>query len=238
MDRLDVLLSILCSFAILTGSVLAVPSASTTAIPRDSTERRANPSKPKITEIDPDCPRIHVSHAEDIVQAGREIAKDSSGFNEGPLEEARRSKDTRGRRENGLSRLSYRRERGVDLSSHDILPDSGVISARTVRQAENSAKDYRGPAWLSVKNISGDDIATILRRSIGSSRRSTSDPEDDIEVAEDRYRPQYPYQRQYPNQRYQANDRRDPYRNYLRYPVFPGRWISRGDSTLLSFVAE
>lgn len=214
-----ILVGIVCCAAILAESVFSAPS--TTEMPVEDAARPADSSKDAGNH--PHCPRSHVGHAEATVQAERRHRRDSSGINEGSVEDARRSKDTGlGRRGDAVSRSRHLKGSAEDLSSRDILPDPGVVSTRTARQAGSSIRDYEGPR-PSVKSTSGDDVAA--RRNIGSPRRG-SDSKDDIGVAEDRYsRPQYPYwqQRQYPNQRYRANDRRDPYRNYPRYPVFPGR---------------
>lgn len=216
MESLGVLLGVLCCFAILAGPVVVLSAPSTTEIPRANAARPSlEPSKPKNTENDPDCPWIHVAGVEDTVQAERELTRDSSRSKEESVQDARRSKHAGDPRGDGPPRSSRHRGPAVDLSSHDTtLPDSSAISAR---QAKRSTWDYRDyPA------ASGDDVA---RRSIDSSRRWGSDPKDDLGIAEYRYPPQYPYwyQRQNPNQRYRPNDRKDPYRNYLRYPVFPGR---------------
>ncbi|XP_014470136.1 PREDICTED: uncharacterized protein LOC106742060 [Dinoponera quadriceps] len=215
MARLSVLFSVLCSFAIL--AAFPASLASTTENPRGNAVHRTGPSKN--TEDESDCPWSHVGHVEKAYQAGEEFTKDSSRFNEGPSEKVRRSRYSEGRREDDVSRSSHQRRPVVDLSSHDILPNPDLISAS---QAGKSTGDHGNPA-SPVKSTFGDDVE---RRSIDSLRRRGPDLQDDIAVAEDRYRPQYPYryQQQYPNQRYRANDRRDPYRNnYLRYPVFPGR---------------
>ncbi|XP_032682048.1 uncharacterized protein LOC116849222 [Odontomachus brunneus] len=219
MESFGVLLNVLCCFAILAGPMMVLSAPSTTEIPRaDAARPSVESSKSKDTEKDPDCPWIHVARAEDAVQADKELSRNSSRSEEESAQDARRSKHTGDRRGDGF-RLSYQRGPAVDLPSHDTtLPDSGAISAR---QAKRSTGDYRDyPASSSV--TSGDDVA---RRSIDSSRQRGSGFKDDLGIAEYRFPPQNPYwyQRQYSNQRYRPNDRRDPYRNYLRYPVFPGR---------------
>ncbi|XP_011140435.1 uncharacterized protein LOC105183778 [Harpegnathos saltator] len=218
---------LLCSFAILTGLVFSVPSASTTDTPKikDAARRIVDPFKSGNTENDPDCRWMHVDHLKDVdPHTEKEHTKDShtSRFEEGSVEDARPSRHTGDRREGDVPRPSYLRETAVDLSLPDMSAVPGPISARTANQAEGRARDYGNPASSSIRNTPEDDVE---RRSIDSSRRRDANFEEDIELAEDRYRSQYPYwyQRQYPNQRYRVNDKRGPYRNYLRYPVFPGR---------------
>ncbi|XP_012528064.1 uncharacterized protein LOC105832027 [Monomorium pharaonis] len=114
------------------------------------------------------------------------------------------------------------------LSSHDILLDPSLIPARLSRQAEKIDVDYSNLA--SIENISSGiepNNHDESRKNVVPLKRS-SNFEDDLGVAEDRYPPPYPYwnpyyQRQFPNQRYRINDRREPYHNYWRYPVFPGK---------------
>lgn len=103
--------------------------------------------------------------------------------------------------------------------SNDILDLSNIILARLTRQAEKSNTGSSNPS--SVENIAESDIES---ENIGSSRER-SNLESDLNVAEDRYRFQYPYwnREQFANQRYRANDRREPFPNYLKYPVFPGK---------------
>lgn len=98
--------------------------------------------------------------------------------------------------------------------SDDILDLSNIILARLTRQAEKSNTGSSNPS--SVENIESENIGSSQER---------SNLESDLGVAEDRYRFQYPYwnRRQFASQRYRANDRREPFRNYLKYPVFPGK---------------
>ncbi|GAB1866201.1 hypothetical protein CAJAP_07280 [Camponotus japonicus] len=98
--------------------------------------------------------------------------------------------------------------------SDDILDLSNIILARLTRQAEKSNTGSSNPS--SVKNIESENIGSSQER---------SNLEGDLGVAEDRYRFQYPYwnRGQFANQRYRANDRRESFRNYLKYPVFPGK---------------
>lgn len=111
----------------------------------------------------------------------------------------------------------HQREAIETVSSHDILLDPGLIPrARLARRAEKSDADY--PSQKDTSGNAGDsEIIDLSQRG--------PDREDDLRVAEDRRRFQYPYwyRGQPANQRYRINDRRDRYRNYLRYPVFPGR---------------
>lgn len=102
--------------------------------------------------------------------------------------------------------------------SDDILDLPGIILARLTRQAEKS--DSSNPP--SIENISAE--SDIKNKNIGSSQEK-SNLEGDLGVAEDRYGFQNPYwyRGQFTNQRYRAYDRREPYRNYLKYPVFPGK---------------
>lgn len=109
----------------------------------------------------------------------------------------------------------------IGLSSHDILLDPGLIPARLNRQAE---KDNSNLA--SIENISSDVITNNYKNK--SVVPSNPNFESDLGVAEDRYQSPYPYWNPYyrgqlPNQRYRANCRREPYPNYWRYPVFPGK---------------
>ncbi|XP_072753460.1 uncharacterized protein [Anoplolepis gracilipes] len=124
-------------------------------------------------------------------------------------------------REDDASPSNHKDRSNVDLSLHDIpLDPSDVILARPTRQDEKSNIAYSNPSSIENTNIASD----IENESIDSSQGS-SDLEGDLGVAEDRYRFQYPYwyRRQFANPRYQAYNRREPYRNYLRYPVFPGK---------------
>lgn len=221
MERLGVLFSVLCSFAILTGPALSAPSASTTEISKVDAARRMDPLEAKNTRNDPDCPWLHVGHAGGEVQVERKLTGESTRSKEGSVQRARRSRRIGDPREDGVSRSGHR-EPAVDLVSHDTLSVSDQLSARTTRRTARSTRDYRNPASSSVSNTSGDGVD---RRSIDSSPRSGSDLKDDIGTAEDRYPSPYPYwyQRQYADRRYWPNDRRGPYRNYSRYPVFPGR---------------
>lgn len=140
------------------------------------------------------------------------------------------SKDTQHSRHNGsLEGDKYHKDEPSEgLPSHDILLDPGLISARLSRRAEEGDTDYSNPA--SIENISNDVKSNNYdeSRSAAASKRSLN-YKSDLGVAEDRYPPPYPYwnpyyyRGQYPNQGYRINDRREPYRNYWRYPVFPGK---------------
>lgn len=121
---------------------------------------------------------------------------------------------------------NHEKEPSADLSSHDILLDPDLILVRLNRQTKRSNTDYSKPA--SVENISRDvESNNDENRSIVTLKQN-SNPEGDLSVAEDRYQAPNPYwnphyRGQFPNQRYRTNDRREPYRNYWRYPVFPGK---------------
>lgn len=121
-------------------------------------------------------------------------------------------------REDDASPSNHKNRSNGDLSSHDIFPD--IILARLTRQVERSNVDSSNPS--SVENISAESV--VESENIGSSQER-SNFKSDLGVAEDRYRFQYPYwyRGQFANQRYRANDRREPYRSYLKYPVFPGK---------------
>ncbi|XP_029159958.1 uncharacterized protein LOC114931965 [Nylanderia fulva] len=114
-----------------------------------------------------------------------------------------------------LKEHTKREDHNAPLGSRDL------ISPRLTRQAEESDEDgSSNPS--SEENLSVESDSES--ENIGSSQE-TADPEGDLGVAEDRYRYQYPYwyRRQFANQRNRADDRREPYRNYLTYPVFPGK---------------
>ncbi|KAL0111910.1 hypothetical protein PUN28_013254 [Cardiocondyla obscurior] len=139
-------------------------------------------------------------------------------------------KDTQHPRSNGHRDDDghHKEEPFVDLSSHDVLLDPSLIRARLTRQAEkgdavssNLASIEKNPRDVRFNN--NNKSKSIL------SKRSFK---GDLNVAEDSYyqprRPYYQppysyYQKQFPNQRYWANNRREPYRNYWSYPVFPGK---------------
>lgn len=135
--------------------------------------------------------------------------------------------DTQHLKHNGSreDNANHKKEPSIDLSSHDILLDPDLILVRLSRQTGKSNVDYSKLA--SVENISRN----VKSNNYDANRRIVtlkwdSNPKDDLSVAEDRYQPPYwnPYYRgQFPNQRYRTNDRREPYRNYWRYPVFPGK---------------
>ncbi|XP_011050249.1 PREDICTED: uncharacterized protein LOC105143556 [Acromyrmex echinatior] len=111
-------------------------------------------------------------------------------------------------------------EPSEDLSSHDILLDPSLLSVRLSRQTEKRDANYSNLASISsnVKSNNHDDSKSVL------SSKWNLNYEGDLSVAEDRYPSAYPYYRkEFPNQRYRANDRRERYRNYLRYPVFSGK---------------
>ncbi|XP_011163425.2 uncharacterized protein LOC105198421 [Solenopsis invicta] len=132
---------------------------------------------------------------------------------------------------------AYRKEEpSAGLPSHDILLDPALIPVRLSRQTEKGdITDYSNLA--SIENISSDtELNNHDERGNVLPSRWSSNFEDDLGVAEDRYPPPYPYsnpyyQRQFPNrggqfpyQGYRINDRREPYHNnYWRYPVFPGK---------------
>lgn len=120
---------------------------------------------------------------------------------------------------------NHKEEPSISFSSDDILLDPGLIPVRLNRQAKKDA-DYSNSA--SIENISSDESNNYDKNRNPVPLKRSSQLEGDLDVAEDRYQPPYPYwnpyyRRQFPNQRYRPNDRREPYRNYWRYPVFPGK---------------
>jgi len=196
----------LCVFAILVGSIL---SDSTKMDSSTREGHRASPLKLKNVRSNPEC-SLSERHTKGTgSEIGERIAEDPKRSSEAAsfidcIEDSRGEDDPR---------LGHQRQTAMDTSSHDILLDPGLIPARLVRRAARSDTDY-----LPREDTSGDagDIDSLLQGSDSG--------QDDLQVAEDR-RPQYPYwyRGQSENQRYRANDRREHYRNYLRYPVFPGR---------------
>jgi len=185
----------LCMLAILTGSILA---GSTRMEPSTDEDHRA---KLKNARSNPECPRSNERHVKGTgSEIGERIAKDPPRFSEAASFD--RIEDFRG--EDLRSLNGPQRKTVVDPSSHDILLDLGLIPARLARRAARGDADY------PLREDTPGDIDSSLRGS-------------DLGVAEDRYRYPYWYQGQFENQRYRANDRRKHYRNYLRYPVFPGR---------------
>lgn len=228
MGRLSVLFG-LCSLAVLTegmsaGSLVTTETARNDvhdAVEKSTESHRADLTKPKNTENSSDCP--WADRAKHASQVGEEATEDSSHSNKVSNASAivDRIEDTKriGYYEDDVTQRSVRPQvPAVDLSSHDILLDPGLISARLTRQAAENDASYSNPT--SVEDTSGD------AGDVESDGSDDSDVEDDLGLAEDRYRSGYPYwyQRQFSNQRDRADNRRDPpYRNYLRYPVFPGR---------------
>lgn len=227
MERLGILFG-LCTIAILTEITSAGLLATTEAARNDvheanSTEsNRTDLPKWRNTNNSTDCSRI--DRTKRGPEVGGKSAEDPSRSNKvsnasattvgDPVEDAQREKHV-GCYEGNVARPDHQQNPPLELSSHDILLDPGLISARLTRQAGR-----KGASGSSIE----DNLDDAVRGSDDSSRPDSA-LKDDLGVAEDRYPSMYPYwyQRQYSNQRYRANDRRDPHRNYLRYPVFPGR---------------
>jgi len=244
MESLSLLFFNLCFFAALVGSIYA-DSDSTQTIEtsknsaydmRDDKIYRAD-----LPKSDSECSSINEHHVKDAAQLGQQSAKGPSYLNgatnafttlvvhspSGSSIDDTRHSERIGNREDDASRSDRKEKSAVDLS-HDVPLNPNLMPAHPTWQAEKSDVDYRTTA--SVKDTPGDTKShgNIKSRSIDSSLRS-SDLESDLDAAEDRYQSpyqsQYPYwnRGQFPNQRYRAGDRREPYRNYLRYPVFPGK---------------
>jgi len=233
MEHFSVIFS-LCSLTILAGST---PTGSSTTIEtlwnnahdvRESKNHHINLKQN--TQNDTKYSLIDENPVKGDTQVGEHVADPlylnnaSNAFTTSTGDFSSRHKDMQHSRynENGEDD-AYHTEESVDLSSHDILLDPSLIPARLNRQAEKGDADY-----ASIESISSDVKFSNHdeSRSVVPSKQSL-DYEDDLGVAEDRF-PLYPYWNPYyrgnfPNQRYRANDRREPYSNYWKYPVFPGK---------------
>ncbi|XP_012231916.1 uncharacterized protein [Linepithema humile] len=242
MERLSILFFNLCFFAVLVGSIYADSSATTETSKNGAYDigdvKIHHADLLKSVENDSESSSMNENHVKDAAELGQHPAKGSSypnkaldAFTTSVHSPSSSIDDMRhlgriGNQEGDASRSDRKEESAVDLS-HNILLDPSLIPARPARQAKKSDVDY---TTASIEDIPGDAEShnNVESRSIDSSLRS-SDLEGDLSVAEDRYQSpyqaQYPYwyRGQFPNQRYRTNDRREPYRNYLRYPVFPGK---------------
>ncbi|XP_011704286.1 PREDICTED: uncharacterized protein LOC105459743 isoform X2 [Wasmannia auropunctata] len=202
MERFSIILYSLCSLAILAGSTPA--GSSTIETLWDS-----------IHDVGE-----HAKNQSSLNNASNTSNTTSTGnFSSSFIKDTQHS-----RRNDDREDDAYHKEGpSVGLSSHDILLDpDGLIPARLSRQAEKGDANYSTLA--SIDNISSH---VKFNNDVVPPKRNPS-YEGDLRVAEDRYPPPYPYWNPYyrgsfPNQRYRANDRREPYRNYWRYPVFPGK---------------
>ncbi|XP_070156397.1 uncharacterized protein [Polyergus mexicanus] len=244
MTRLSIFYFSLCSLAILAESALA-DSSTTTKISKSNEcdarnvieKPRADILKSKSVKNDSQGSLVNQSHVKSAVQTGERSAagvylnKISDTFTTPTVNSSNNSTKVVQytkcieNRENDASPLNHEDRSNVDLLSHDILLNPfDVIPPRLTRLTRQNKKgdtDYSNPS--SVEN-SAELSIDMENENIGSLQKG-SDLENDLGVAEDRYRFQYPpwYRRQFANQRYRTNDRREPYRNYLRYPVFPGK---------------
>jgi len=194
----------LCMLVILAGSIHA---DSTRMDSSGGEDYRASPSKLKNARNNPECPLSERHMKGTGSEIGERTAEDFTRTSEAAsfidcIEDSRGEDDPRPGRQ---------WETVMDPSSHDILLDPGLIPVRLVRRAARSDADYP-----QREDTSGD---------IDSSLQGSDSGQDDLGVAEDRHQSRYPYwyRGQSENQRYRMNDRREHYRNYLRYPVFPGR---------------
>lgn len=244
MTRLSIFYFSLCSLAILAESTLAGSSTTTETSKSNECDARNVIEKPhadilksKSVKNDSQGSLVNQSYVKSAIQIGERSAagvylnKISDASTTPTVNSSNNSTKVLQytkcieNRENDASPSNHENRSDVDLLSHDILLNPfDVISphlTRLTRQDRKSDTDYSNPS--SVKNNAELSI-DIENENIGSSQKG-SDLEGDLGVAEDRYRFQYPswYRRQFANQRYRTNDRREPYRNYLRYPVFPGK---------------
>lgn len=236
MERFNIILFSLCSLIILAESTPAGSSATlwdNAHDVRDIENHHANLLKPQSVQNNTKHSLIDENPMKNTTQVG-EYAKDSSYLNKTSNSSTASTgdfsssyiKNTQHSRQNGDrgDDTYHKEEPSIDLSSHDILLDPSLILARLSRQVGKSDTHYSN--LTSIENISRDVESSNKNRN--SIPRRNPNFKGDLGVAEDRYRPPYPYQYpyyqgQFPNQRYRANDRREPYRNYLRYPVFPGK---------------
>ncbi|XP_018299849.1 uncharacterized protein [Mycetomoellerius zeteki] len=203
MERLSVILFSFYSLAILTESMSTGSSA---MIETSWDDVHDNSTQVEEHAKDP----LYLNNASNAFTISTD---DFSSSNIKDMEHLRHNED----KENDADR---KEEPSEDLSSHDILLDPSLIPARLTRQTEKGDVDYSNLASISsdVKSNNHDDSRSVL-----PSKRNLN-YEGDLSMAEDRYSSAYPYyRREFPNQRYRANDRREPYRNYWRYPVFSGK---------------
>ncbi|KAL6267832.1 hypothetical protein P5V15_000904 [Pogonomyrmex californicus] len=243
MERISIIFFSFCSLAILAGTISA--NSSTNEILQNNTHDisdvenyHINLLKPRSVQNDVKQSSVHENLVKNITQDGEHDMKNSSFLNKTSDTFASSTGDILGSyiKDMQISRFNrdqksdaetYREGSTVGLSSHDILLDPGLISARPSRQAEKSDMNYSNLA--SIESISGDTSKSdqsVDSKSIVPSRVRSSNFKGDLGVAEDRYQPPYPYwyyRGQFPNERYRPYDRREPYHNYLRYPVFPGK---------------
>lgn len=230
MERLSILFFNLCFFAVLVGSIYADSSATTETLKNDMGDVKTH-NLLKDIENDPECSLMNESHMKDAAQLEQHntvknpsyLSEASNAFTTSvsPSSSINNTQHSDHIKDQKGNQSDRKQESIVDLS-HDILLDPSLT--RSIREAEKSDVDY---TTASVEDIPDDAKSHgNIERSIDSSLHN-SNLEGDLSVAEDRYQSQYPYwyrtQGQFPNERYRANDRREPYRNYLRYPVFPGK---------------
>lgn len=228
MERFSIFFS-LCFLAILVGST---PTDSSTETSRSNgydarnviEKPHAGILKSKSLKNDSECSLVNQSDIKSAAQLGEQSAlylnKISNAstiptvsFLDNYTKDVQYIKQIENREDN-TSPSNHKNRSDGDLSSHDILP--GIILARLTRQVERNNMVSSNPSSVSAKSVESENIGSSQERSNFKS---------DLGVAEDRYRFQYPYwyRGQFANQRYRANDRREPYRNYLKYPVFPGK---------------
>lgn len=233
MERFNVILFSLCSLAILAGST-PIESSTTIGTSWDNAHDVRNiedhANLPKQNNIQNNTTHLPldedlVKNAAQVGEYGRnplnktsDVSTASTGYSS-----SSDMKDTQHLKHNQEDDHKNRPPIGL---LHDILLDPALISARLNRQAE---KDSSNLASIANHSISSDVTTKSYNenRSVVPSKSNTS-LESDLGVAEDRYQSPYPYwnpyyRGQFPNQRYQASYRREPYRNYWRYPVFPGK---------------
>lgn len=242
MERFSIVVSFCCTLAIFTVSEIAcLPAATIEASKYDTFDLRDVENRTvlsKKTRVERSI-TIDADHATDAKQNGNKTeAGDTSCFDK--MSNGSSVTDRSGcvkentKHEGNTSRIESSYDQtgsSVDLSSHDILLDP--IAIRAKRQAETNEADFSSNIALQNETSVSNDTETD-DENINSSRWSSRTLENDLRVAEDRYPPywyqqqsRYPspypsHQRQYWNQRYR-NDRPEPYRNYPRYPVFPGK---------------
>lgn len=235
MARLSIFCFSLCSLAILAESTPSGSSTTTEILRSHEYDARNVIEKPHadiLKRNDPQGSLVNQSHVKSAIQVGEQSATSLylnkiSDASTTPIVSSsdNSTKDTKciENRKNDASPSNHKDRSDVDLLSHDILLNPfDVISPRVTRQNKKSDMDYSNPS-----SIENNAELSIENENISSSQKG-SDLESDLGVAEDRYRYQYPYRYrgQFANQRFanhRTNDRREPYRNYLRYPVFPGK---------------
>ncbi|XP_050463289.1 uncharacterized protein LOC126857679 [Cataglyphis hispanica] len=234
MTHLSIFCFSLCSLAILTESIPSGSLTTTEILRSNEYDARNVIEKPHadiLKRNDPQGSLVNQSHLKSAARIGEQSAaslylnnkSDASttptvSSSDNSTKDVQYTKRIENRR-NDASPSNHKDRSDVDLLSHDVLLNPfDVISPRLTRQNKKSDMDYSNPS--SIKNSAE---LSIENENMGSSQKSSD--ESDLGVAEDRYRYQYPYwyRGQFANQRYRANNRREPYRNYLRYPVFPGK---------------